>query len=109
VWTVGHRWWRSSRGEIVDPCGSPQSIGLAGGVPEAAVDGGWLVEEEAAGSEAFADGVAVSLGSRSASTEVDVEAEALAALDSLGRAWRWMATAKHVADGRVESTSRERM
>jgi hypothetical protein len=97
--TVGHRQWRSSRGGAVDPCGSPQSVGLAGGVPEAVVDGGRLAEEEAVGSRAFAGGVAVGLGLRSVSTEEDIEAHASAALDGHRRAWRWSATTKQATDG----------
>jgi hypothetical protein len=42
-----------------------------------------------AGSGAFADGVVVGLGSRSASTEEDIKVEASAALDDHGWAWWW--------------------
>jgi hypothetical protein len=105
VRTVGRRRWRSSRGGVVDLCGSPQSVGLAGGVPKAAVDGGRLVEEEAAGSGAFASDVAVDLGSLSASTEEDVEVEASAVLDGHGMVWRWLAMARQAMDGGAESTS----
>jgi hypothetical protein len=96
---VGCRRCRSSRGGAVDPCGSPQSIGLAEGVLEAAVNGGQLTEEVAAGSGACASGVAVGLGLRSTSSEEDVEVETSAALDNHGMAWWWSATAKQAADG----------
>jgi hypothetical protein len=52
-----------------------------------------------AGSGAFANGVVVGLGSRSASTKEDIEVEASAALDDHGRAWRWSAMVKQAADG----------
>jgi hypothetical protein len=57
---------------------------LAESVPEAAIDGVWLTEEEAAGSGAFAGSVVIDLGSRSASTEEDVEVEALAPWTAMG-------------------------
>jgi hypothetical protein len=97
--TVGHRRWRSRRGSAIDLSGSPQSVGLAGDVPEVVVEGGRLMEEEAAGSEAVAGDVAVDLGSRSTSTEEDVEVEVSIALDGHGRVWRWLAMAKQVANG----------
>jgi hypothetical protein len=87
VQTIGRRRWRLSRGGAVDPCGSPQSVGFVRGVPEVAVDGGWLPEEEEAGSGAFAGGVAIGLDSRLTSTEEDIETEASTALDGHGRAW----------------------
>jgi hypothetical protein len=80
---------------------------LAEGVPKVVVDGGRLVEEEVAGSGAFVGGVAISLVSRSTSTEEDIEAEASAALDGHRRAWRWSVSVKQVADGRAESTREE--
>jgi hypothetical protein len=105
---VGHRRWRSSRGGAVDPCGSAQSVGLAGGVPEATVDGGRLTEEEAVGSGAFARDVAIGLGSPSASTEEDVEVEASAALEGHGRAWWRSMIVKQAIDRRAESMNKER-
>jgi hypothetical protein len=105
---VGHRRWRSSRGGAVDPCGSAQSVGLAGGVPEAMVDGGRLTEEEAVGSGAFARDVAIGLGSPSVSTEEDVEAEASAALEGHGRAWWRSMIVKQAIDRRAESMNKER-
>jgi hypothetical protein len=74
-------------------------------------EGRWwpLAEEEAARSGAFADCVAIGLGSRSMSTEVDVEVEASAALDSHGRAWWWSAMAKHAMDdGEQRACARRR-
>jgi hypothetical protein len=70
---------------------------LARGVPETAVHGGRLTKEEARRSGAFADSVAIGLGSRSASTEEDDEAEASAALDDHGKAWQWSTTVKQAA------------
>jgi hypothetical protein len=51
--TSGRRWdtlghWRSAEGGE-----APQGGGLAGGGREASIDGGWLMEEEAAKDEVF--------------------------------------------------------
>jgi hypothetical protein len=67
------------------------------------VNGGRLAEEEAAGSRAFAGGVAVGLGSCLASIEEDIEVEASTTLDGYGRAWR--RSVKQASDHGVESTS----
>jgi hypothetical protein len=76
AWTSGH-WWQSwSRRRNAEDGEARGGIGLARGVPEAVVDGGWLTEEGA-----HAGVVAISLGSEAVSHVEEVEADRLAGSD----------------------------
>jgi hypothetical protein len=77
----------SHRGTVVDD-EAHRLVSLAEGGPEMAVDGGWLVEEEAVEEGALPSIVVGGSGSMSTARVEDVDMEVLAGLDGDGT-FRW--------------------
>jgi hypothetical protein len=84
----------------VDPCVSPRSIGSAGGGRKAAVDGGRLADERAAGDGTTPVVVADGLSLKREARVEDVEGVLLLGFEDDEKVWWWPATVKSASTAR---------